>query len=200
MSTLLHEPECATAPPVTVLPDLFEVLDGEIVECPPMSFYAGMAANQLNIALAIHLLTNKIGWSGVELIYRIPRSDDRTRSRRPDVSFVSYERWPKTRLLPAAGLALDVIPDLAVEVVSPTDQAQELDEKVEEYLRAGVRLVWVVYPLAKKIHATRPGAREIRVYTEGDDLDGGDVLPGFHTPIAGLFPPVEPPPPLPSDE
>src|SRR6185312_7052392 len=75
------------------------------------------------------------------------------------------------------------------------DYADDVIAKVREYLRGGVRLAWIVYPLSQEIHAYWPGANSIRVYGDGDELDAGDILPGFRTPVSALFPPLEPPPP-----
>jgi Uma2 family endonuclease len=86
------------------------------------------------------------------------------------------------------------------EVVSPGDHANELNEKVGDYLRGGVKVVWVVYPISQQMHAFPPGSNQIRVYFAADELDAGDILPGFRTPVAPLFPPVEVPPPGPSEE
>ena len=85
--------------------------------------------------------------------------------------------------------AWDVVPDLAVEVVSPSDIAQNLLGKVKEYFQAGVRLVWVVYPIQRCIHVYEAWNR-IRVVTETDELDGGEVLPGFRRSLDRLFGPV----------
>src|SRR5579872_2111201 len=162
------------------LPDRYEVVNGEIVELPPMSDYAGEVANRLNRAMIVYLLTNDIGESGIGILFRMPLPEDQSRNRKPDLAFVSYERWPRSKPFPFTGNARDVVPDIAVEVVSPNDDADELIAKAREYLRGGVRLVWIVYPLAQEIHAYLPEARNIRVYFPADELDAGDILPGFH--------------------
>ena len=87
--------------------------------------------------------------------------------------------------------AWDVVPDLAFEVVSPTDYAEDLLVKVDEYFRAGVRLVWVVYPSLRLIHVYESMTR-IRVLTAADKLDGGNVLSGFRVAVAALFPEAAP--------
>lgn len=110
------------------------------------------------------------------------------------MAFVSYERWALSRPFSPTANAWNVVPDLAVEVISPGDSAGDIPGKSREYLRGGVRLVWLIYPLSQEVHAYLPGAREIKVYFATDELDAGDILPGFKTPIAELFPPVEPPP------
>jgi Uma2 family endonuclease len=195
MATVLDALESRTSDEFIRLPDRYEVIHDEIVELPPMSFYATEVANQLKSALDRFLLTSDIGRSRIELLFKIPLTEDRTRNRQPDLVFVSYQRWPRDRAIPFTGNALDVVPDIAAEVVSPGDTADELIAKAREYLRGGVRLVWIVYPLAQEIHAYLPGARDVRVYFATDELEAGDILPGFRTSVGPLFPPTEPPPP-----
>ena len=77
-------------------------------------------------------------------------------------------------------------PDLAVEVVSPNDRPQEIADKVDLYLTHGVPLVWVAYPRSRQVVVHRPG-QEPLILSEGDTLDGGDVLPGFQLPVAEVF-------------
>jgi Uma2 family endonuclease len=104
--------------------------------------------------------------------------------RLPDLSFVSWDRLPD-RMVPSEPV-LGFAPDLAVEVLSPGNTKREMDLKVREYFLAGVRLVWLV----------DPGKRTVRVYTapdqsvrlsEGQALDGGDVLPGLRLPLREVF-------------
>jgi Uma2 family endonuclease len=79
-----------------------------------------------------------------------------------------------------------IAPDLAVEVVSPSDRAAEVLAKVAEYLEAGTRLVWVVYPQTQKIVVYRPSA-DVQMLSVSDTLEGGDVVPGFACPVAEVF-------------
>jgi len=173
----------------------YELVNGEIVELPPMSDYAGQVVNRLNRSVSFYLSSHDIGESGVELLFRIPLPEDGSRNRKPDMAFVSYERWPRSKPFPYTGNARDVVPDIAVEVVSPCDTADELIAKAREYLRGGVRLVWIIYPLAQEIHAYLPGVRDLRVYFTADELEAGEILPGFRTPVGALFPPKEQAPP-----
>jgi Uma2 family endonuclease len=106
------------------------------------------------------------------------------------VAFVPYARWPRTRPVPDTN-AWDVLPDLCVEVVSPTDAAEELRDKITEYFQSGVRLVWVVYPRHQVVDVY-DGPTRVRILTRADALDGGPVLPGFQLPLAELFPAEEP--------
>ena len=103
--------------------------------------------------------------------------------RAPDVSFVARERITPGQRYPGYWLGA---PDLAVEVVSPNDSAQELRTKIAEYLASGTRLVWVAYPRTQTVtiyHAD--GAVEER--SIGQTLDGEDVVPGFSLPVAEVF-------------
>ena len=104
--------------------------------------------------------------------------------RLPDVAFVSWDRLPGRRV-PDEPVP-NVVPDLAAEVLSPSNTFGEMTRKRSEYFRAGVRLVWEI----------DPRARTVRVYTSettysdltaADTLDGGPVLPGFTLPLAQLF-------------
>ena len=105
--------------------------------------------------------------------------------RRPDVAFVSYERWALDQDL-TAGNGWEVVPNLAVEVISPTDMAVEVMGKVYEYLEAGVVEVWLIYPELRRVHRFGPGGEITCVGPEGV-LDGGTVLPGWQLPLIDLF-------------
>jgi Uma2 family endonuclease len=181
------------------LPEHYEVINGEIVEIAPRSDYAREVASRLSRAVSRYLDTNQIGESGVERLFRILLAEDRGRNREPDMFYLSFERWPRDRVYPYTGNARDGVPDIVGEVASPGDTGEDLLKKAREYLRGGVRLVWVVYPLTQEVHAYSPGANQVRVYTVTDELDAGDILPGFHTSVAALFPPTIRPT-LPDDE
>ncbi len=169
------------------LPDLFEVIHGEIVEVHA-SYLAIEIANSLHHSVSGYLIERDIGRSRIEQMYHIPVPRDALRLRRPAVAFVSYKRLPKMRKIPRHAYAMDgVVPELAVEIVSPADPACDLQGKVMEYLNAGVKLVWVIYPEICQVHAyTSPTS--IRICGATGDLDGGDVLPGFAARVAELFP------------
>jgi Uma2 family endonuclease len=87
------------------------------------------------------------------------------------------------------GRSIDLVPDLAVEVTSPNDLADVQQQKIIEYFRAGVRLVWAIYPERRIVHVYE-AQDKIRVVTESGILDGGIVLPGFQLPLDRLFGPV----------
>ena len=81
---------------------------------------------------------------------------------------------------------MDLAPDLAVEVLSPTDRAREVREKVADWLRAGTRLVWVIDPATHSVTVYR-SLDDFQQLSEGDTLEGGEVLPGFGCGIKDLF-------------
>ena len=93
--------------------------------------------------------------------------------------------WASAQGTAAGGPHPDA-PDLAVEVVSPNDLAYDVDSKVEDYLQAGVRLVWVVNPVTRTVRVHHPDGPGATLRADGE-LTGGDVLPGFHCPIRDLF-------------
>jgi Uma2 family endonuclease len=189
----LDTPEIASPTPIES-PDgeLYEIVDGRRIELP-MSYHAGLVATELSCDLSAHIRQQdpRPGRLAVEVLFQIPLTEDSTRQRRPDIAFVSSERWPIERPQSLKEDAWDVVPDLVVEVISPTDRAADLLEKVYEYFPASVRLVWLVYPKRRCIHVFE-ASNQIRVVTVADILDGGAVLPGFHLPLNRLFESVGP--------
>ena len=103
--------------------------------------------------------------------------------RKPDVSFVALGRLPNNAL-PDGNLRL--APDLAAEVVSPNDEVVALEQKIDEYLRSGVKLVWVVHPQTKVAYVYRLDGTAARK-TGAESLDGEAVLPGFTLSLTDLF-------------
>jgi Uma2 family endonuclease len=112
--------------------------------------------------------------------FQISRDPDTVRA--PDVAFVRAERLPAAEPLgffPGA-------PDLAVEVLSPSDRAGEVLAKVQDWLEAGCRAVWVVDPHTQTISDYRSRS-EVVVFSGADTLTGGTVLPGFSVSLPEIF-------------
>ncbi|MGI8981080.1 MAG: Uma2 family endonuclease [Pirellulaceae bacterium] len=103
--------------------------------------------------------------------------------RKPDVSFIRLGRL-EGEVIPSGWL--QIAPDLAVEVLSPGDVADEMDEKVQQYLKAGVRLVWEVHPASKTVYVHREDGTTIAI-KESSELSGEDVVPGFSVSLAKIF-------------
>lgn len=161
---------------------LYEVVYGQRVELEPMGAYEVGLAAVLSRYLAVFALDNKLGLVVSEMLFVLDA--DRNLRRRPDVAFVSYGRWPEPTI--ARAEAWEVVPDLAVEVVSATNRAEDVDEKIVEYFGAGVRAVWVFYPESGRVYVYK-SATDVHVVERSGELDGGDVLPGFRVPIQTLF-------------
>ncbi len=164
------------------LGERYELIGGELCIMSPAGFEHGDIAAELSARLRIYVSKKKLGAvPAAETGYRLRRNPDTVRA--PDVSFVSKARVDKagkvTGYFPGA-------PDLAVEVVSPDDKAEDVHAKVSEYFRHGTKLVWVIYPKTREIEVFR-SARRGQVLTVGDFLEGGQLIPGFRCPVAELF-------------
>jgi Uma2 family endonuclease len=161
---------------------LYEIVDGQLVEKSRNAFQLWIAARLLRGLVRVPDETEPslVVPQGLFVIDRVRRL-----SRRPDVAFVSRERWPPDRRPPDTW-AWDVVPDLAVEVISPTNTADDAVVKTTEYLRAGTRLVWVVYTGLRQVYVY-DSPTSVRILQDGDELDGGAVLPGFRLPLTDLF-------------
>lgn len=167
---------------------LYEVVNGELVEVPPMSALSNKIASRLLGLMWPYADRNRLGEVVSEVLFRLPLAEDQQRNRRPDVAFVSYQRWPRGTPQSYQENAWDVVPDLAVEVVSPNDFADDLMEKAREYFAAGVRVVWIVYPRQRLVQAYE-SLTAVRVLGAGETLDGGAVLPGLSLPLGDVFGP-----------
>jgi Uma2 family endonuclease len=165
---------------------LFEVINGQTVEMPPMSFHATKIASRFVLKAGYFADTAGLGVVVCETLFRLPLAEDSHRNRRPDLAFVSYERWPRNKPESIRDNAWDVVPDLAVEIVSPHDAAEEMLEKIGEYFDAGVKQVWVVYP-SRAVVQIYDSIHEIRGVQTTGILDGGAILPGFQLPLSDLF-------------
>ena len=160
----------------------YELVRGELFEMPPAGGRHGNVAMQIGTLLNTHVCANQLGYGfAAETGFILQRNPDTVRA--PDASFVAKDRLPMGDV--PAGF-LEVAPDLAVEVVSPSDSDREVQDKVEDWLRAGTRLVWVIYPTTCSAKVCR-SLEEFQELSEDDSLDGGDVLPGFACMIRELF-------------
>ena len=163
--------------------DSYELIDGRLVE-KHMGAESDRIALRLGGKLDQYCTDRGIGSVfGSQTGYRCFPSRPRS-VRKPDVSVIvrgrlQDERSPKGDIL--------IAPDLVVESVSPNDTYEEIEVKVVEYLRAGVRLVWVFSPEAKTILVRRPDKSAVMLDVT-DTLSGEDVVPGFSCPVADLFP------------
>jgi Uma2 family endonuclease len=162
---------------------LYEVVDNEIRELPPMSARETQFATDLARMIGNHVGRTSSGRAQAEMLFLIDES--RNLQRRPDASYVSYERWPKGKPVPGTP-AWEVVPDLAAEIVSPSNEAFEILQKLEEYFACGVKRVWVFYPPFSKVY-DYTSTTSVRILTRADHLPGGEILPGLELPLSELF-------------
>lgn len=183
MAPVTVTPPGATEP---ALPDgniLYEVVNGQVREVSPMGAFAGIVASQILRALFNFGEEKKLGLAMTEVLFRLRGPE---LQRRPDVAFVSFDRLPDQATLDQDPPALDLAPNLAVEVVSPSNTAKEIEEKLTDYFANGVDLVWVVHPTQRLIYVYEARTR-VTALAEGEELDGAKVLPGFRVKVGDLF-------------
>lgn len=172
------------APTVSVDPDmLYEVVDGEIVE-KTMSAESTWVGSRLHGFLWSHVEAERLGSAVTEMMF-VLEPDDKLK-RRPDVAFVSAERWPLDRRPPSEG-DWPVVPDLAVEVVSPNDSMDDVIDKVAEYFDHGVRQVWLVLLRVRRVQVY-DSLDAMRSVAEPAALET-PLVPGWSLPLATLFGP-----------
>jgi Uma2 family endonuclease len=141
-----------------------------------------VALNVMSL-VRLHASERKLGKTfGPDCGYQLP-GDDPGRSRFPGGSFVARGRLPEDRTPKGE---LTIAPDFALEVVSPSDSAYEVEQKRVVYLRAGVHLLWVVYPPTRAVFVYRPRGL-VAVLGPADTLSDEDVLPGFACSVARFF-------------
>lgn len=160
-----------------------ELTDGELVMMAPASGGHGEIASALGSWLYMHVRSHGLGKVyAAETGFILSRNPDTVLA--PDVAFVSRER------LPAGGLPyrgfVPFAPDLAAEVLSPDDRQVDVEEKIQRWLDAGTKAVWIINPQRRTVTVHR-SSRDPRMLREADVLLGEDVVPGFELKVAELF-------------
>jgi Uma2 family endonuclease len=174
-----------TADDLLALPDdgnRYELVEGTLVCMPPASYRSGVVALNLGAAMTAYVRQHRLGiCSGADGGVRLRAEPDTVRA--PDVSFIRADRVPPGGL--EAGYFAGA-PDLAVEVLSPSDRYPEVQRKVQEYLDAGTPLVWVLDPESRSATVTRADGRSTYLGSDGV-LDGEDILPGFRIGLTDVW-------------
>ncbi len=182
---MVTERRLMTAEELLLLPDdgmRHELIDGELRTMTPAGGVHGKNAGAIHFHLGRFVYENPIACVlSAETGFIIRRNPDRVRA--PDVAVVKTERIPEEDL--PAGY-IPGVPDLAVEVVSPNDRASEVLDKVDDWLRAGTRIVWVVYPSPVRLFVHRADGSVEQLGLD-DVVDGGDVLPGLSMRVGDLL-------------
>ena len=181
-------PRLFTVADLAALPDelpsgpvKYELDDGRLVTMAPPGGEHGRMQIEIGAILWNHVKARKLGQVFAEVGVILRRDPDRVVG--PDAAFVAKRSLPVR--MSAEGY-LETIPELVVEIRSKNDSLPELRAKADEYLEAGVQVVWVVDPSSETVTVYRPrgAARKLR---RGDMLTAERVLPGFRHPISELF-------------
>jgi Uma2 family endonuclease len=160
----------------------YELVKGELRKMSPAGSEHGAIIVNLTSPLDQYVKANQLGRVfGAETGFKLASDPDTVRAL--DIAFVRRERIPPTGIpkeyWPGA-------PDLAIEVLSPRDTVYAVDEKVEEWLAAGARAVWVVNPKRRTVTVYRPQAKAFTL-ADNEELDGQEVVPGFRCRVAEIF-------------
>jgi Uma2 family endonuclease len=179
------EPLGMTAEELFDLPDdgmRHELVEGELRTMTPAGYDHGRAVMRIGARILEHVEAHDLGEVlAAETGFVVHRRPDTVRA--PDVAFVAHDRVPQAEV---PGFP-DLVPDLVVEVVSPSDRASDVSAKAAMWVDAGVRLVWIVDPQARLATVYRPGGLAAVVGADGS-LDGEDVLPGLRLALRSIFP------------
>ena len=159
------------------------LVDGEIIEMPPSSQVNTVIAGRIGYFLNAVVIPNNLGYvTEADGGFTLTEHN----ARQPDVAFISKKQHPTLD-----GVTFPVAPDLAVEVISPSESSNDVLRKVQIYIDAGTRLVWAVYPVDKKVHVWKPSAEgglNVQIFGIDATLESGDVLPGFTLCVRDIFP------------
>jgi len=160
----------------------YELIEGRLVPMSPTGLLHGDVELALAAALRAFVHPRRLGRVVVGEVGFVLRRDPDT-VRAADVAFIRAERLPPEGL--PTGF-FEGAPDLAVEILSPSDRYPDLLYKISQWLEAGTQQVWVVDPARRTVTIFQPDGT-LRLLHEPDELDGGDLLPGFRCPVRDLF-------------
>lgn len=174
-----------TADELLAMPDdgfCYELVKGELIQMSPPGDEHGSVTMQVAGPLYMHVKEHDLGVVyAAETGFQLESDPDTVRA--PDVAFISRARRDQVGRVQGYWFGA---PDLAVEVVSPSDRRRKVEEKVASWLEAGTRMVWVVNSKSQTVTVYRPLTDPI-VLSDGDTLDGADVVPGFRIVVADIF-------------
>jgi len=182
--TVATEPKIWTDEAFMALPDeggRYELVNGEVVNIGNSGMEHGYIGMFLGGAIEIYVRSRKLGVTCDSSTAFTMKSGNR---RSPDVSFVARDRLKGLKRLPKGYFR--GAPDLAVEVISPSNTFEEIHNKLVEYFENGCRLAWVVHPDEQWVLVYRQPHPD-RLVKVSDRLEGEDVIPDFSLPVADLF-------------
>lgn len=174
-----------TAEELFDLPDddyKYELVEGELIRMAPTGGEHGVLTVRIGRVLDEYVEAHDLGiCSGAETGFILRRAPDIVRA--PDAAFIDKARIPESGI---PKTYWPFAPDLAVEVLSPSDRFSAVQTKIAEYFSAGTRLVWVIEPATRTVYVYR-SSHDVQALGEDDELSGADVLPGFRYAVKRLF-------------
>lgn len=160
----------------------FEIIDGVLVEVEGMGGRHGKVNTRIVVDLGGFVLSHELGeLFSADTRFKIKHDPDVVVM--PDISFIRADRLPPGEIWDQT---VPIPPDFATEIASPNDTDAAVRRKAQRLLDAGVRLVWIVWPRRQEVSVLWPDHPEV-VFGLGDELDGGDVIPGYRLPVATIF-------------
>jgi Uma2 family endonuclease len=170
----------------------FEIINGEVIPKMPTVFGHGKLANRVAFLINVFAKLKNMGEAFVETTFIRPENYESSwvkSSRIPDVLYITQVRLEayQQSVEDFASKPLMLVPDLVIEIISPTDSYSDVTGKRIVYLGDGVRLLWVVDAWAKKVMVHLPGSNQITVLSGDDVLTGGEVIPGLEIKLSDLF-------------
>ena len=158
----------------------YELVRGELVKMAPAGAIHGVIGYRIGLRLGVYVENLRLGTVfGIDTGFRL--AEDHVLA--PDGAFVSESR------IPASGLPEGFFPgapDLAIEVISPSEREPHISQKVDDYLHYGCKMVILIRPRTRQIEVHTPN-QDVQILETGDVLDGGDAVPGWQLPIADIF-------------
>ncbi|WP_449417606.1 Uma2 family endonuclease [Phormidium nigroviride] len=160
----------------------YEIVNGELIDMGNSGAKHGYVCSTLMILLGGYVRLHKLGaMFDSSTAFKMKSGNKRS----PDISFMAKERLQGLDDLPDG--FLEGAPDLAVEILSPSNTVEEIDQKLVEYFDNGSRLVWVIHPRQKYVLVYRNAQEPDRLLKSNDSLAGEEIVPDFTLPIADLF-------------